>query len=420
MQRNTMITMGTGALALAALLVWAFRPQPAEVELAAAHSGRFETTIDEEGKTRLRERFVVSAPLSGRLARITLVEGDAVQAGALLAQLTPVMSPMIDERSQREAAARVAAGQAAVAGAGSRIARAQVGLEQARAEIRRSEQLAQQGFVAPTKLETDRLAERAAMREVEAAVQQRHVAEHELELARVVLGAVPGSAAGTGPGAGKAGAFAVRAPVAGRVLRVLQASETTVALGTPLLEIGDIAALEVVAELLTADALQAGPGSRVRIERWGGPQALQGLVKRVEPAAFTKVSALGVEEQRVRVLIDITSPPQQWQALGDGYRVGVRIVTQAVEQALMVPVSAVFPLPAGASATAGVDANGGPAAQHAVFLFEGGRARLTPVQLGGRNASDAWVRSGLQAGAQVVVYPPNTVIDGARVKVRKV
>ncbi|HJW12224.1 MAG TPA: efflux transporter periplasmic adaptor subunit, partial [Albitalea sp.] len=189
------------------------------------------------------------------------------------------------------------------------------------------------------------------------------------------------------------------------VLRVVQGSETTVALGTPLLEIGDTSQLEIVAELLTTDALQTPPGARVRIERWGGPGVLEGRVRRIEPAAFTKVSALGVEEQRVNVLIDLTSPPATWQALGDAYRVGVRIITLAQPSVLRVPVSAVFPR-----------AEGGMA----VFVADGGRARLVPVELGGRNGSEAWVRSGVAAGSEVIVYPPAALRDGERVKARSV
>ena len=215
-----------------------------------------------------------------------------------------------------------------------------MGLEQAKNEVRRSEQLSQQGFIAPTKLEDDRLAVVGAQKEVEAANAERHVATHDLEQARAALSAVR-QPVGNGARRG----FAVNAPVAGRVLRLLQTSEATVAVGTPLLEIGDTRRLEIVAELLTTDALAATPGSRVVIERWGGPATLEGRVRSVEPAAFTKVSALGVEEQRVRVLIDITTPPAQWQALGDGYRVSVRIVTLAEDKAVQVPVSAVFPLP---------------------------------------------------------------------------
>jgi HlyD family secretion protein len=205
------------------------------------------------------------------------------------------------------------------------------------------------------------------------------------------------------------------------VLRVLQTSEATVALGTPLIELGDTSRLEIVAELLTTDALAAHPGSRVRIERWGGPADLEGRVRTVEPAAFTKVSALGVEEQRVRVLIDLTSPHEQWQALGDGYRVGVRIVTLAQEAALQVPVSAVFPLPADATHDAASDGGGaGKDATHAVFVVDGGRARQVSVELGGRNGSMAWIRGGLALGQRVIVYPPASIRDGIRVSARKV
>jgi HlyD family secretion protein len=276
--------------------------------------------------------------------------------------------------------------------------RAGIAFELARFDLGRNEQLAGQNFLSPAKLDADRLALQAAQKDVEAALESRHVAEHEAEVARAALLAVRAPA-------GAANAFPVRAPVAGRVLRVTQGSEATVALGAPLLEIGDTTQLEIVAELLTTDALQARPGSLVRIERWGGLGTLEGRVRLVEPAAFTKVSALGVEEQRVNVLIELTSPPASWQALGDGYRVGVRIVTQAQASVLRVPVSAVFP-----------HADGGMA----VFVLEGGRARLTPVELGGRNGSQAWIRSGIAEGATVVVYPAAALRDGARAKARHV
>jgi len=411
-RRKTWFVAAAIVVALALALAWAFAPRPVDVELAPVTQGRFETTIDEDGKTRLAERYLVSAPLAGRLARITLKEGDAVAVDAPLAQLSSVLPAMLDERTLRELQARVEAAQDNVLRAGTRIARAQVSVEQARNEARRSEQLAQQGFIAPTKLETDRLATQAAQREVESAAAERRIAEHDLEQARAALGAVrqPASAAGQR-------GFTVRAPVAGRVLRVLQASEASVALGTPLLELGDTMRLEIVAELLTTDALAARPGSRVMIERWGGPTALEGRVRSVEPAAFTKVSALGVEEQRVRVVIDLASPQAEWQALGDGYRVSVRIVTLAEDKAVQVPVSAVFPLPAD-----GTDGNGGAAAaaRFAVFVADGGRARQVPVVLGARNGSAAWIRSGVAPGQQVIVYPPAAVREGVRISSRKV
>lgn len=396
MKKKTWIIAIAAAAATAALLAWAFAPRPLGVEVAAVTEGPFETSIEEDGKTRLRDRYVVAAPLAGALARITLREGDAVEGGAALASITPVLPAMLDERTRREQQLRVEIAQAQTQRVAARIEGAKVALAQARNEQQRSEQLAKQGFVAPTRLETERLAVQAAQRDLEAATEEGHIAAHEVEQARAALLAL------TGPG-GRG--FAVRAPVAGRVLKVAQASEGPVALGTPLLEIGDTARLEVVAELLTADALRAQPGSPVRIERWGGDGTLEGRVRAVEPAAFTKISALGVEEQRVRVLIDLTSPAEQWRALGDGFRVGVRIVTRSLPKVVKAPVSAVFPRPEGGSA---------------VFVVEGGRARLVPVTLGARNGQEAWIESGVAPGAQVIVYPPAATRDGLRVKPRQV
>jgi HlyD family secretion protein len=399
MKKKTWIGLTVGTLATAALLAWAFAPRPLEVEVVGVTEGPFETSIEEDGKTRLRDRYVVSAPLAGLLGRIALREGDAVEAGAVLATLTPVLPAMLDERTRREQQLRVEIAQAQVQRVAARVEGAKVAVQQSRNEQQRSEQLAKQGFVAPTKLETDRLTLLAAQKDLDAAVQEGHVAAHEVEQARAALLAM------TRPGTGRG--FPLRAPVAGRVLKVVQASEGPVALGAPVLELGDTARLEVVAELLTADALRAQPGSPVRIERWGGEGVLQGRVRRVEPAAFTKVSALGVEEQRVRVLIDLTSPAEQWRSLGDGFRVGVRIVTQAMDKVTKVPVSAVFPVPT---------AEGGMA----VFVLDGGRAKQVPVKLGARNGSEAWIESGVTPGAQVIVYPPAATRDGLRVKPRKV
>jgi HlyD family secretion protein len=403
MKTKTWLTAAGAAVVLAAVLAWAFAPRPLEVEVASVTQGRFESTVDEDGKTRLRDRYVVSAPLAGRLARITLREGDAVDAGAVVAQLMPVLSPLLDERSRREQVSRVEGALAQVQMAVARIERAKVAQAQASAERRRSEQLAKQGFVSPTKLETDALSEQAASKELDAAVQARHVAEHELETTREALKRVQATGSASGIG------FAVRSPVAGRVLKVMQTSEAVVTLGTPLLELGDTARLEIVAELLTTDALQTPPGAPVRIERWGGPGTLEGRVRQVDPAAFTKVSALGVEEQRVNVVIDITSPPERWQALGDGYRVSVRIVSLAADEAVQVPVSAVFPQ-AGAEKPSTM----------AAFVVEGGRARRVAVTLAARGNATAWVKEGLKPGDMVIVYPGSAVNDGVRVTVRRV
>ncbi|HEX6704816.1 MAG TPA: HlyD family efflux transporter periplasmic adaptor subunit [Albitalea sp.] len=403
MKTRTWIYLSIAALAAAALLAWAFAPRPVEVEFASVTQGRFETTIAEDGKTRLRDRYVVSAPLAGLLARITLREGDTVAADAVVATLTPVLSPMLDERTLREQRVRVEIAEAGVQRASARVERARVALQQAKNEAQRSEQLALQGFVSSTKLDTDRLSAVAARTELDTAVEEHHVAGHEVDQARAALIAVRSP-----QGAGARG-FVLRSPSAGRVLRVAQTSETAVALGTPLVEIGNTQQLEVVAELLTTDALQARAGSRVLIERWGGDDVLQGRVRLVEPSAFTKVSALGVEEQRVKVLIDITSPPAQWRTLGDGFRVGVRIVTLEIDQVARVPVSAVFPLPAGPEAKGGM----------AVFVVEDGRARLRPVEVAARNGEHAWVREGVRPGSTVIVYPQSAVKDGARVRLRR-
>ena len=405
MKLRTWISISAAALVTIGVLAWALAPRPIEVETAPATTGRFESTVDEDAKTRLRDRYVVSAPLAGLLARVTLREGDAVAAGDVVATLSPTLSPMLDERTLREQQARVEGAEAQVKRAEARLEGARVALLQANHDLLRTEQLAAAGFVSPTRLDADRLAALAAQKDVDAAVAERHVAQHDLAQARAALVAV------RSPDRQDRSLFALRAPIAGRVLRVVQPSETAVALGAPLIELGDTRALEIVAELLTTDALRARPGSPVVIERWGGEATLQGRVRLVEPSGFTKISALGVEEQRVRVLIDITSPAAQWQALGDGFRVGVRIVTLALDDALKVPVSAVFPVPQAPGATAGT---------MAVFAVVDGRARRIPVAVGARNGVEAWITKGISAGQTVIVYPASNVDDGSRVRPRSV
>lgn len=487
MQKKTAIYGAGAVLVLAALLAWAFAPRPIGVEVATVAQGRFEAGIDEDAKTRLRDRYSVSAPLAGRLERIALREGDAVQAGEVLARLTPALPALLDERSLREQQARVDAAQARVQAAGARLQRSQAALAQAQIELRRNEPLAQQGFVAPTRLDEQRLAVRVAQADAAAAQQDQQAARFDAAQARAALELVrrPARAAAPAPSATRSGAasasasgaprtastalsasaasasatapgaFEVRAPISGRVLRVAQASEGLVALGAPLLELGDTTRLEVVAPLLTTDALQVRPGVPVRIERWGGPGVLHGRVRSVEPGAFTKVSALGVEEQRVNVLIDLSSPSAQWAALGDGYRVVVRVLTREADNATLVPLSALFPLPAGQAgaqasaqtsaqtaapsatspaasaadspaapaagdAQAGAEAGAGAetAERMAVFVVRERRARRVPVVLEARGSTHAWVKEGLQAGDPVVVYPPSTLTDGARVALR--
>jgi HlyD family secretion protein len=392
-------------VAVLAVTIWAFAPRPIEVEVAHVTQGHFESAVEEDGKTRLRDRYVVAAPLTGVLSRVTLREGDAVEAGAVVATLQPVLPPLQDQRTLRELRARVTTVRAVADRAQAQVGAAEVELARARNELKRSEQLASGGFISENKRDLDQLSVQAAQKNLESATNARRAAGYEVEQALAALSAVERGA--------PAATFTLRAPASGRVLRVAQTSETPVAAGTPLLEIGDTRRLEIVAELLTTEALQAQAGAPVVIDRWGGPKVLSGHVRAVEPGAFTKISALGVEEQRVRVLIDLDSPPEQWQALGDGYRVNVRIVTRAVENVTLVPASALFPLPANGKGEAAEVPNA-----MAMFAFEQGRARLRPVRVEARNSQVAWVGHGAGAGDTVIVYPPAGVYDGARVKVR--
>lgn len=382
-------------LAAVAALGWAFAPRPVEVETATVERGHFEHAIEEDGRTRLRDRYTVSAPVTAHLSRMTLREGDRVQAGDTVAVLTPVMPSLFDERSQREVAARARAAQAAVSGADARVQRARVAQEEARLEHQRTDQLARAGFVSRSRLDSVRLALEGTGRELQAAQAAREVAVHERELAQAPLQ--------TPRNGGSAGQpLLVRAPLSGLVLRVPLQSETTVNAGAALMDIGDPRQMEVVAELLTTDAVNAKPGTRVSIERWGGAP-LEGRVRLVEPSAFTKISALGIEEQRVNVLVDILAPPADWLSVGDGFRVTVRVITISASDAVVVPVGALFPR-----------GDGGMA----VYVLDESHARLQPVEITARNGQVGWVRRGLSQGQRVLVYPPPGVADGSRVRVR--
>lgn len=391
-KKTTWLWISAGAAVLAGL-AWAFSPRPIEVESAVIKQGHFEQSIEEDGRTRLKDRYTVSAPVAARVARIVLREGDSVAAGDVVAVLTPVMSSMVDERSAREATARLKAAVAGVERASAREARARISLQEAQLEKERTEKLAGEGFLSASKLDTVRLAQSGARRELEVAQAEHQMAVQEKAQAAAAL--QPATAGS------RARPLSVRSPVSGVVLRVPQPSEATIAAGAALLDIGDPHRMEVISELLTTDAVQATAGRRVVIERWGGPP-VEGVVRRVEPAAFTKVSALGVEEQRVNVLIDVSNPPEAWRSVGDGFRVSVRIITASVDQAVLVPLGALFPHGKGM----------------AVYLLDGRHARLQPVEVGARNNNEAWLRSGLTEGQTVIVYPPSTIRDGRKVNVR--
>jgi HlyD family secretion protein len=384
-------------LALLGLLGWSFVPRPIEVEIAETRQGNFMQTIDEDGLTRVRNRYVVSAPLAGRLERITLHEGDSVEKNAVLANISPSIPALLDARTELELQARVGAAEAGKLRAEVRVERALVALAQAQADFDRTSKLASAAFVSPTKLEADRLNVDLNEKEIDTAKQEVHVAEHDLEVARAALVQVRSP---TPPTSGKL--WQVRAPVAGRVLKLTQQNETVVTTGSALIELGNARDLEAIVDVLTSDAVRIRPGAKVLFERWGGSEELQGRVRLVEPSAFTKISALGVEEQRVNVIIDMVSPSDKWQTVGDGYRIEARIVVDERADATLVPVSALFR-----------DGD-----QWAVFTISQGRAEKRAVQLGARSGMVAVVEKNLAAGENIIVYPSEAIKDQIKVKVR--
>jgi HlyD family secretion protein len=396
MKRKQMAWIGGGVVLLAAIFVWAFRPQPVPVEAAEVKQAAFEQSVEEDGKTRVTDRYVVSSPLAGKLARIALEPGDVVKAGMTVARLTPAAPSMLDVRTARELEARVGAAQAAVAQAQANVARAEAAQAQAGADLERQKKLRGDGFVADAAVEQAALAERVQLQGLAAARFAADGAQHDLAQARAALMRARDGARVDRPGTD----WAIESPVNGRVLRVVQKSETVVGIGAPLLEIADPARLEVVVDVLSTDAVRIGNGAAVKIDAGSG-MLLDGRVRYVEPSAFTKVSALGIEEQRVNVVIDIVSSPDKWARLGDGYRVDARIVVLARAAAIVVPIAALFR-----------DGN-----DWAIFAVVDGVVAKRKVKLGARNSSEAWIEDGVQPGDRVVVYPSDSVEDGKRVRV---
>jgi len=396
MTRKQWLFVVIGLVVLVGGFWWAFRPQPVRVEVAQVRQGLFEQTVDEDGKTRVRERYVVSAPLAGRLARIGLKAGDEVRKGMAVAVLSPSAPAMIDARAARELAERVGAASAGLDQARANVARAEVALEQAQTDLARQKKLQGDGFIALAALDQAQLAVRVQTKELEAARFAQDGAAHDLAQARAALMRAQEGASVSRPGT----AWAIESPVDGRVLRVLQESESTVAIGSPLLEIADPQDLEIVVDVLSTDGARIGPGNRVDIDAGAGMR-LQGRVRRVEPAAFTKVSALGVEEQRVNVIIDIVSPAEEWRALGDQFRIDARIVIFEQAKSVIAPVAALF--------------RDGP--DWATFVVVDDRAEKRGVEVGGHTPIEAWIKGGLAAGDRVIVYPSDSVRDGAPVEI---
>ncbi len=388
------IVLGLFALAVVFAIGLAFRPRALEVDLATATRGDLVVTVDEMGKTRVRDRYVVSSPIAGNLMRIELRAGDAVEAGAAVAHIVPLEPVLLDPRARVEAQARLAGAAAGQRQARAAIARAEAASAHANDELERSRRLVASGALPSEALRTAELEARLRSEELASARFAEQMAANEVVMARAALERFE-------PNAPPSEGFEVRSPVAGRVLKVVTESAGPVTPGTPILEIGDPAALEIVADILSADAVRMHPGAKVKVERWGG-DPLAAHVRRVEPSGFTRLSALGVEEQRVPVVIDLDDPRERWAALGDGYRVEVSVIVAERHGVVHVPLAAVFRHGDG----------------WAVYAAREDRARIVPVKLGVRSDTDVEIESGIGDGERVLVHPSERVADGVRIRPR--
>jgi HlyD family secretion protein len=392
------LALWSSGLLVAALLAWSFRPQPVPADMAVVQKGTVRVTIDEDAITRVRERYVVAAPVAGRMQRVELEPGDPVAARrTVLVTFLPVTPALLDTRTRAETEARVKAAQAAREQAHVALQLARADEAYSQGELKRQQEIASFGGTTDERVAAVTMDARTKEAHVNAAALALQRAEHERDAARAALQQVASPRAGT-----SSAALALRSPVDGIVLRVLHESEAPVAAGTPLIEIGNPDQLEIVADLLSTDAVNVQPGFRALISGWGGTTPLEGRVRRVEPAGFTKISALGVEEQRVNVLIDFGTEGEGAPNLGDGYHVEASVIVSERTGVLKVPTSALFRTR---------DA-------WAVFAVRDGKAASTLVQVGQHNAIEAEVLSGLSEGDYVIVHPGDAIADGIRVTQR--
>lgn len=370
----------------------------------AVTQGPLQETFTEEAKTRLKQRYAIAAPVSGTLQRITLEPGDAVQEGQPVAYIAPAASTLLDDRSRAQAEADVKSGQSQQAAASQRIAAARAAHQLAQASLKRARALAAGQAASQEALDQAQAAATRAAAELAAAQAEEQAAIARVAAARATL-AHEGAA-------GESGARApqpVLSPVSGVVLRRSLQSATPVAAGQSLMEVGDTAQLEIEAEVLSTDAVRLAPGMTARVLRWGGEGALQARVTRVEPGGFTKVSALGVQEQRTRVILELTSPRADWAALGDAWRVETEFITRQEENAVQVPASALF-------RTAATEGGAGSTGGWALYVVENGRARLTPVRVGLRSDAAAQILEGAAPGQTVILQPDDRIHDGVRIQ----
>jgi HlyD family secretion protein len=381
-----------GLALVGGLLAVALWPPTVPVELATVARGPLVVTVNEEAETRIRHRFVVSAPVTGRVLRIELEAGDPVTRGQVVARMLPEPPPLLDARTRAEARAAIDTARATLGRARAEEQRLRKALALAEQELARTRELHGSGLATRQQLDARDTDARAAQDAAEAASFAARAAEADLRRAEARLAPSPPAASGR--------VVDIAAPVDGVVLRRVRESEAVVPAGEPLLELGDPARIEIVSDLLSTDAVKVRPGARAIVDQWGGDRPLDARVRRVEPSGFTKVSALGVEEQRVNVVLDFADPSAAVAALGDAYRVEVAIVVWERDEVLKVPTGALFRR----------------GEQWAAYVADAGRARERTVTVGQRTAREAEVLGGLAAGDQVVLHPGDTLADGVRVR----
>ena len=385
-----------GGALLAALIVVGLWPKPLPAEVAVVARGDLVVTVNEEGMTRVKNRYVIASPVAGQLRRIEWKAGAIVEAGkTVLAVLESGGADLLDTRSLAQAEARVRAGEAAVAQAQAQRARAGASAKMQRDDFTRQQRLFASGASSRQEIDGAEMRATAAAQEERAAEFAGQIAEFELAQARAVL--LRGRPAGLAPSANEP--LVITAPVSGRILRVLQESERLVPAGFPLVEIGDPTDLEARIEVLSRDGVAIRPGARVKLEQWGGPEPLNALVRLVEPSAFTKISALGVEEQRVFVVVDLTDPLATRPTLGDNFRVEAKIETWSGKGILKVPAGALFQR----------------GANWQTFVVEGKSAKLQNVTIGRSNGLETEIVEGLGEGRRIIVYPGDQITDGASI-----
>jgi HlyD family secretion protein len=384
------------AVALVGGVVQAIRPHPVDVDVAPVVRAPLAQTVVDDGRARVRERYTVSAPVAGTLARIELHEGDVVEPKMVLARLLPVPSPLLDPRSRQVAEERLASAIDSQRQARSTVSRAQTAQEQAHRELDRVGALVTQGSLPSAELDQAEADARMRDAEVASAHFSDAVSSHDIEQARAALERFS-------PGARPSDQFEVTSPVHGQVLHVLHKSEGVVEAGTALLEVGDPEALELVVDVLSQDAVAVHAGMPARLLHWGKEQPLGAKVRRVEPSAFTKTSALGVDEQRVNVVLDLEGPPDVWRSLGDGFAAEVEITVWSKPDVLQIASSALFRQGAG----------------WAVLAVRDGRATTRAVEVGHRGPLQTEVLGGLEANDLVIIHPGASVQDGVRVAFRQ-